>query len=128
MAIQNPSFPWVNYKSSLVNNINDSGAVVLTATNVSILESIFVSNETNGIININLKLLRQNSQGEETEYYFVRSLKLNPHQGISIFNSDAEGPIYLQPDDIIYAESDGSSNYFSCIISYDELNELNNDT
>lgn len=124
MPIQNLGFPWINYQSNLNNHINNAGAVVLTATNVSVLESIFVSNETNGTININLKLLRENLAHQEVEYYFVRNFKLTPFQGLSVYNSDSEGPIYLQPGDIVYAESNGLSNYFSCIVSYDELNEL----
>ena len=112
--------PWVNFKSNVAQDIDNEGAVLLNVDIPSILDSIFVSNQTNGNIIVNIKLIRVTESGQH-DFFFLKNVSLLPFEGRNVYG---DGITYLLAEDIIYASSNGASNLFSAIISYRELNEL----
>lgn len=112
--------PWVNFKSNVNDNINKDGAVLLSVTIPCILDGIFISNQTNGKIIVDIKLMRFFGIVQK-DFYFLKNVTLQPFEGRNIYG---DGVTYLEVDDVIYASSDGSSNLFSAVVSYRELNEL----
>ena len=112
--------PWVNFLSNVAQNIDNDGAVLLNVTIPCILDSIFVSNQTNGKIIVNIKLIRV-IDSVQHDFFFLKNVALQPFEGRNIYG---DGVSYLLVDDVIYAYSDSSPNLFNAIISYRELNEL----
>ena len=119
------SYPFVNFKSAIQDAINDVGSVVLNSAYGCILDSIIVSNKTNGVILASLNIIRE-VEGVPTSYYLLEKFKLLPYQSFDFLASQGQtsSVVYLQPDDVLFAQSDAMQNVFSVVVSYRELNEL----
>ena len=119
------SYPFVNFKSAIQDAINNVGSVVLNSAYACILDSIIVSNKTNGVILASLNIIRE-VDGVPTSYYLLEKFKLSPYQSFDFLASQGQtsSVVYLQPDDVLFAQSDAMQNVFSVVVSYRELNEL----
>jgi len=119
------SYPFVNFKSAIQDAINNVGSVVLNSTYACILDSIIVSNKTNGVILASLNIIREVSS-VPTSYYLLEKFKLLPYQSFDFLAAQGQtsSVVYLQPDDVLFAQSDAMQNVFSVVVSYRELNEL----
>ena len=119
------SYPFVNFKSAIQDAINNVGSVVLNSAYACILDSIIVSNKTNGVILASLNIIREVSS-VPTSYYLLEKFKLLPYQSFDFLAAQGQtsSVVYLQPDDVLFAQSDAMSNVFSVVVSYRELNEL----
>ena len=119
------AYPFVNYKSVIADQINDTGATVLTTSAVCVLDSVIVSNKTNGVVLASLNIIREVG-GIPTSYYLLEKFKLLPYQSFDFLASQGQtsSVVYLQPDDVLFAQSDAMQNVFSVVVSYRELNEL----
>lgn len=119
------SYPFVNFKSAIQDAINDVGSVALNSAYGCILDSIIVSNKTNGVILASLNIIRE-VDGVPTSYYLLEKFKLLPYQSFDFLASQGQtsSVVYLQPDDVLFAQSDAMQNVFSVVVSYRELNEL----
>lgn len=119
------SYPFVNFKSAIQDAINNVGSVVLNSAYGCILDSIIVSNKTNGVILASLNIVRE-VEGIPTSYYLLEKFKLLPYQSFDFLAAQGQtsSVVYLQPDDVLFAQSDAMSNVFSVVVSYRELNEL----
>ena len=119
------SYPFVNFKSAIQDAINNVGSVVLNSAYGCILDSIIVSNKTNGVILASLNIIRE-VDGVPTSYYLLEKFKLLPYQSFDFLASQGQtsSVVYLQPDDVLFAQSDAMQNVFSVVVSYRELNEL----
>ena len=119
------SYPFVNFKSAIQDAINNVGSVVLNSAYACILDSIIVSNKTNGVILASLNIIRE-VEGISTSYYLLEKFKLLPYQSFDFLASQGQtsSVVYLQPDDVLFAQSDAMQNVFSVVVSYRELNEL----
>jgi len=118
-------YPFVNFRSEIKDQINNIGIPVLTANVACILDSVIVSNKTNGVILASLNIIREVS-GIPTSYYLLEKFKLLPYQSFDFLSSQGQtsSVVYLQPDDVLFAQSDAMKNVFSVVVSYRELNEL----
>ena len=118
-------YPFVNFKSAIQDAINNVGSVVLNSTYACILDSIIVSNKTNGVILASLNIIREVSS-VPTSYYLLEKFKLLPYQSFDFLAAQGQtsSVVYLQPDDVLFAQSDAMQNVFSVVVSYRELNEL----
>ena len=119
------SYPFVNFKSAIQDAINNVGSVVLNSAYACILDSIIVSNKTNGVILASLNIIREVSS-VPTSYYLLEKFKLLPYQSFDflVAQGKTSSVVYLQPDDVLFAQSDAMQNVFSVVVSYRELNEL----
>ena len=119
------SYPFVNFKSAIQDAINNVGSVVLNSAYACILDSIIVSNKTNGVILASLNIIRE-VDSVPTSYYLLEKFKLLPYQSFDFLASQGQtsSVVYLQPDDVLFAQSDAMQNVFSVVVSYRELNEL----
>lgn len=119
------SYPFVNFKSAIQDAINDAGSVALNSAYGCILDSIIVSNKTNGVILASLNIIRE-VEGIPTSYYLLEKFKLLPYQSFDFLAAQGQtsSVVYLQPDDVLFAQSDAMQNVFSVVVSYRELNEL----
>ena len=119
------SYPFVNFKSAIQDAINNVGNVVLNSAYGCILDSIIVSNKTNGVILASLNIIRE-VEGIPTSYYLLEKFKLLPYQSFDFLAAQGQtsSVVYLQPDDVLFAQSDAIQNVFSVVVSYRELNEL----
>jgi len=119
------SYPFVNFKSAIEDAINNVGSVVLNSAYTCILDSIIVSNKTNGVILASLNIIREVSS-VPTSYYLLEKFKLLPYQSFDFLAAQGQtsSVVYLQPDDVLFAQSDAMQNVFSVVVSYRELNEL----
>ena len=119
------SYPFVNFKSAIQDAINNVGSVVLNSAYACILDSIIVSNKTNGVILASLNIIRE-VESVPTSYYLLEKFKLLPYQSFDFLASQGQtsSVVYLQPDDVLFAQSDAMQNVFSVVVSYRELNEL----
>jgi len=99
--------------------------VALNSAYGCILDSIIVSNKTNGVILASLNIIRE-VDGVPTSYYLLEKFKLLPYQSFDFLASQGQtsSVVYLQPDDVLFAQSDAMQNVFSVVVSYRELNEL----
>jgi hypothetical protein len=119
------SYPFVNFKSAIQDAINNVGSVVLNSAYACILDSIIVSNKTNGVILASLNIIRE-VEDVPTSYYLLEKFKLLPYQSFDFLAAQGQtsSVVYLQPDDVLFAQSDAMQNVFSVVVSYRELNEL----
>ena len=119
------SYPFVNFKSAIQDAINNVGSVVLNSAYACILDSIIVSNKTNGVILASLNIIRE-VEGIPTSYYLLEKFKLLPYQSFDFLAAQGQtsSVVYLQPDDVLFGQSDAMQNVFSVVVSYRELNEL----
>ena len=119
------SYPFVNFKSAIQDAINNVGSVVLNSAYGCILDSIIVSNKTNGVILASLNIIREVSS-VPTSYYLLEKFKLLPYQSFDFLAAQGQtsSVVYLQSDDVLFAQSDAMQNVFSVVVSYRELNEL----
>jgi len=119
------SYPFVNFKSAIQDAINNVGSVVLNSAYACILDSIIVSNKTNGVILASLNIIREVSS-VPTSYYLLEKFKLLPYQSFDFLAAQGQtsSVVYLQPDDVLFAQSDAMQNVFSVVVSYRELTEL----
>ena len=119
------SYPFVNFKSAIQDAINNVGSVVLNSDYACILDSIIVSNKTNGVILASLNIIRE-VEGVPTSYYLLEKFKLLPYQSFDFLAAQGQtsSVVYLQPDDVLFAQSEAMQNVFSVVVSYRELNEL----
>lgn len=119
------SYPFVNFKSAIQDAINNVGSVVLNSAYACILDSIIVSNKTNGVILASLNIIREMSS-VPTSYYLLEKFKLLPYQSFDFLAAQGQtsSVVYLQPDDVLFGQSDAMQNVFSVVVSYRELNEL----
>ena len=119
------SYPFVNFKSAIQDAINDVGSLVLNSAYGCILDSIIVSNKTNGVILASLNIIRE-VEGIPTSYYLLEKFKLSPYQSFDFLAAQGQtsSVVYLQPEDVLFAQSDAMQNVFSVVVSYRELNEL----
>ena len=119
------SYPFVNFKSAIQDTVNNVGSVVLNSAYACILDSIIVSNKTNGVILASLNIIRE-VEGIPTSYYLLEKFKLLPYQSFDFLATQGQtsSVVYLQPDDVLFAQSDAMQNVFSVVVSYRELNEL----
>ena len=119
------SYPFVNFKSAIQDTVNNVGSVVLNSAYACILDSIIVSNKTNGVILASLNIIRE-VEGIPTSYYLLEKFKLLPYQSFDFLAAQGQtsSVVYLQPDDVLFAQSDAIQNVFSVVVSYRELNEL----
>jgi hypothetical protein len=119
------SYPFVNFKSAIQDTINNVGSVVLNSAYACILDSIIVSNKTNGVILASLNIIREMSS-VPTSYYLLEKFKLLPYQSFDFLAAQGQtsSVVYLQPDDVLFGQSDAMQNVFSVVVSYRELNEL----
>lgn len=125
MAKNTFNAPWVNFSSTISNNINSNGAIILTCSVTTILDSIIVSNKTNGVIKASLNIIREVG-GVPTTFFLLEQFKMEPYQSFDFLASQGQtsSVVYLRPEDVLFAQSDAMSNVFSVVASYRELNEL----
>ena len=73
-----------------------------------------------------LNIIREVTPGTPTSYYLLEKFKLLPYQSFDFLSSQGQtsSVVYLQPDDVLFAQSDAMQNVFSVVVSYRELNEL----
>ena len=118
-------YPFVNFQSTIVDQINNAGETILSANTVCILDSIIVSNKTNGVVLASLNIIREVSS-VPTSYYLLEKFKLLPYQSFDFLASQGQTSsiVYLQPNDVLFAQSDAISNIFSLVVSYRKLTEL----
>ena len=59
-------------------------------------------------------------------YKLLEKFKLSPYQSFDFLAAQGQtsSVVYLQPDDVLFAQSDAMQNVFSVVVSYRELNEL----
>ncbi len=119
------AYPFVNFKSAIQDGINNAGAVALNSAYACILDSIIVSNKTNGVVLASLNIIREVSS-VPTSYYLLEKFKLLPYQSFDFLASQGQtsSVVYLQPNDVLFAQSDAISNIFSVVVSYRELTEI----
>lgn len=114
--------PWVDFDSVIVSDITSVGANILAQyTNVLILDSIIISNQTNSIIKCSLNIIRETVSLKLLESFQVEAYKsfdFLASQGIT------SSVFYLRPEDILFGFSDAITNNFSCAVSFRKLNQL----
>lgn len=117
--------PFVNFKSSINDNVNKVGAVLLAPAYACILDSILVTNKTNGSIKVSVNIIRSS-----ISFFLMENLTIAPNQSFDLLNqfSTTQGQsasvIYLHANDILFGQSNAISNFFSCVVSYRELTEI----
>lgn len=118
-------YPWVNYGSVTVADIDSTEQLLFTASKVTIIVSIIACNTTDREIFIDFNLLTERIIDDvpvDQKPYVVKNRLLSNLQSTELLPS-ADSIIILQPGDFVYAKSDFSNNLWDCIMSYEELLE-----
>lgn len=120
-------YPWVEFGSVLVQNIDSTELLLYTAPAATIVDSVILTNTTKNDIFIDFKIL-----GERTlpsggspiaqKPYIANKREIKANSSIELLPTP-QSNIILQAGDFAYANSDFSGNRFDCVISYRQLLE-----
>ena len=116
---------FISVISVIKKNINSSGVVILDAEYASRVDSILITNTTNGSIKATITVIRGS-----TSFDIIKGLSLPAGESIDFLNQppsqngESSSIIYVESGDSIYAQSNGSTNYFSLKLSGISFNEL----
>ena len=109
---------FVEIISNIKKDVNSSGSLVLDAQYASRIDSILVSNKTNGIIKTKITIVRGTSS-----FDIIQGLSLPANGSFDLLNQppteigESSTLLYIESGDSIYAESDGKTNYFNLFVS-----------
>jgi len=120
--------PWVDYNSNQIANIGSTPTSIFVATHKSIIDSIVITNITNKVILLTVKIFRN-----PVSSHFVINLPIAAYGKQEIINTNFQNNIgvsttdtalYLINEDELRANSDFSGSLFDCIVSYREILEI----
>ncbi len=114
---------FVDFKLTLTANIDNTGLLVFQSDRTCVLDSIWLSNTTIDNIFIDLKVISERLVDDSTvvtEAYHTKNRLLEGSTNEELLKGSI---LYLEPNDVMYANSDFSANTFDCLISYRELKE-----
>ena len=120
-------YPWVNFGSVLIQNVDSTELLLYTAPAATIIDSIIITNLTEKDIFIDFKILGEripplgDSPVAQKPFLAKRRL-VEKSSGIEILPTP-QSIVILEAGDFVYANSDSSRNTFDCIISYRQLLE-----
>lgn len=112
---------FVEFKLRATANIDNSGAIVFQSEKACILDSIWLSNTTEENIFVDFKIIIERLVDNETqtiESSHTKNRILEDFKNEELLKGSV---LYMQANDIMYANSDFSSHVFDCNISYREI-------
>ena len=116
--------PFVNFGMQPTQGVTNTSTLIFgNDTNVCLLDGVLLSNTSNNLILATLLVAREETTGTETYFTLANQVAINPNSMVDALNGMT---LTLQPGDLLYANSDISSNTFDVFVSHRVLTELFN--
>lgn len=118
-AIEPFSYPWVNFLMNPFSSIGSTPQMIVGSQYPCVVDSILACNTTDQDIYIDLTILTERSLVAQNNQ-IVKRLLLTKYKTEELLSL---APLGLQDGDLLYVNSDFSSNRFDCLVSYREIRE-----
>lgn len=109
--------PWVNFKLYTTAQVGSTPTLVFGSQQACIIDEVQITNTIQEKILVDITILREDG----INYFFLKQQPINVYGIVNVLKGSV---LYLEPGDLLYANSDFSGNLFDCLVSYRQLNEL----
>lgn len=110
---------YVIFSSDGINNIGSTPTQIFTEANASIIDGIFLVSTVETSMTVTIYVAR--TEGMDTTNYINLTVTLPPLGYLDVLKDTT---ITLIANDVLYAKSDFSTNYFNAFVSFRQLTEL----